>query len=152
MAEKIIAVNRQAHHEYHIEATFEAGIVLVGTELKSLRAGRVSLREAFAKPERGELFLLGMHIPQYQPGGPFNHEPTRPRKLLLHRYEIREIASKVAQKGLTVVPLRLYFNDGRVKVELGLAQGKTLHDKRQAISKREAQREMERAHAPRNRG
>lgn len=149
MAEKTIAVNRRAHHDYHIDASYEAGIVLVGTELKSLRAGRVSLQEAFARPEGRELFLLGMHIPKYQPGGPFNHEPTRPRKLLLHRYEIREIVGKVTQKGLTLVPLRLYFKDGHVKVELGLARGKKLYDKRQALAQREAQREVERAHQPR---
>lgn len=145
MAEKVIAVNRKALHDYHILDSVEAGLVLTGTEIKSIRAGRVSLREAFARPDDDELWLLGAHIAQYPAAGRFNHEPTRKRKLLLHRGEMRELISALEEKGLTLVPLRLYLKNGRAKVELALARGKRAHDKREAIAKREAERQMQRA-------
>jgi len=145
VAEKVIAVNRKALHDYHIIESVEAGLVLTGTEIKSIRAGRVSLREAFARPDDDELWLLGAHIAQYPAAGRFNHEPTRKRKLLLHKGEMRELSAALAEKGLTVVPLRLYLKNGRAKVELALARGKRSHDKREAIAKREAERQMQRA-------
>lgn len=145
MAEKVIAVNRKALHDYHILDTVEAGLVLTGTEIKSIRAGRVSLREAFARSDDDELWLLGAHIAQYPAAGRFNHEPTRKRKLLLHRGEMRELTAALEEKGLTLVPLRLYLKNGRAKVELALARGKRAHDKREAIAKREAERQMQRA-------
>ncbi len=145
MAEKVIAVNRKALHDYHILETVEAGLVLTGTEIKSIRAGRVSLREAFARPDDDELWLHAAHIAQYPAAGRFNHEPTRKRKLLLHRSELLELTSALQEKGLTVVPLRLYLKNGRAKVELALARGKRAHDKREAIAKREAERQMQRA-------
>ena len=145
MAEKVIAVNRKALHDYHILETVEAGLVLVGTEIKSIRAGRVSLREAFARPENDELWLHAAHIAQYSAAGRFNHEPTRKRKLLLHKGEMRELSAALEEKGLTLVPLRLYLKNGRAKLELALARGKRSHDKREAIAKREADRQMQRA-------
>jgi len=145
VAEKVIAVNRKALHDYHILDTVEAGLVLTGTEIKSIRAGRVSLREAFARSDDDELWLLGAHIAQYPAAGRFNHEPTRKRKLLLHRGEMRELTAALEEKGLTLVPLRLYLKNGRAKVELALARGKRAHDKREAIAKREAERQMQRA-------
>ena len=145
VAEKVIAVNRKALHDYHILETVEAGLVLTGTEIKSIRAGRVSLREAFARPDDDELWLLGAHIAQYPAAGRFNHEPTRKRKLLLHRGEMRELSAALEEKGLTLVPLRLYLKKGRAKVELALARGRRSHDKREAIAKREAERQMQRA-------
>jgi SsrA-binding protein len=145
VAEKVIAVNRKALHDYHILETVEAGLVLTGTEIKSIRAGRVSLREAFARPDDDELWLLGAHIAQYPAAGRFNHEPTRKRKLLLHKGEMRELSAALEEKGLTLVPLRLYLKKGRAKVELALARGRRSHDKREAIAKREAERQMQRA-------
>jgi SsrA-binding protein len=146
VAEKVIAINRKALHDYHILESVEAGLVLTGTEIKSIRLGRVSLREAFARAdEHGELWLHGTHIAQYPAAGRFNHEPTRKRKLLLHRGEARELTSALEEKGLTLVPLRLYLKNGRAKVELALARGKRAHDKREAIAKREAERQMQRA-------
>ncbi len=145
MAEKVIAVNRKALHDYHILESVEAGLVLTGTEIKSIRMGRVSLREAFARADDDELWLLGAHIAQYPPAGRFNHEPTRKRKLLLHKGEMYELTSALEEKGLTLVPLRLYLKNGRAKVELALARGKRAHDKREAIAKREAERQMQRA-------
>lgn len=145
MAEKVIAVNRKALHDYLILETVEAGLVLTGTEIKSIRAGRVSLREAFARPDADELWLLGAHIAQYPAAGRFNHEPTRKRKLLLHRSEMLELTAALEEKGLTLVPLRLYLKNGRAKVELALARGRRSHDKREAIAKREAERQMQRA-------
>jgi SsrA-binding protein len=145
VAEKVIAVNRKALHDYHILETVEAGLVLTGTEIKSIRAGRVSLREAFARPDDDELWLLGAHIAQYPAAGRFNHEPTRKRKLLLHKGEMRELTAALEEKGLTLVPLRLYLKKGRAKVELALARGRRSHDKREAIAKREAERQMQRA-------
>jgi SsrA-binding protein len=142
---QVIARNRRARHDYHIEDVVEAGIVLTGTEVKSLRAGRASLSDGFAQLQEGELWLMGVHIPEYTLGTWTNHEPRRPRKLLLHRREIDRLARQVTERGLTLVPLSLYFRDGRVKVELALARGKRAYDKRQDLAKRDAAREMERA-------
>jgi SsrA-binding protein len=141
----IIARNRRARHDYHIEDVIEAGLVLTGTEVKSLRAGRASLTDGFGQLTDGELWLLGVHIPEYTQGTWTNHEPRRPRKLLLHRKEIDRIASKTAEQGLTLVPLSLYFKDGRVKVELAVARGKRAYDKRHDLAQRDAAREVERA-------
>jgi len=141
---KTICVNRKAYHDYHIEDTFEAGLVLTGTEIKSIRQGKVSLRDAYARPEEGELWLVGAHIARYQQGGRYNHEPTRPRKLLLHKDEILRLSSAVERKGLTLVPLRLYLKRGIAKVELALVRGKKLYDKRRVILEREVERELAR--------
>lgn len=140
-----IAVNRRALHDYEILERVEAGIALTGSEIKSVREGKVSLQEAYARPERGELWLQGAHIAEYSPAARFGHEPRRPRRLLLHRSQIRELAREVEQRGLTLIPLRLYLKGGLAKVELGLARGRRQYDKRQVIAKREADREMERA-------
>jgi SsrA-binding protein len=130
MSEHTIAVNRRARHDYTIEQTLEAGLVLTGTEIKSIRAGRVNLAEAYARVERGEAWLIGAHIAPYEQGNRFNHEPTRTRKLLLHRDQIAELVGRTQAKGETLVPLRLYLRTGMAKVELGLARGKKVHDKR----------------------
>jgi SsrA-binding protein len=143
--EKLIASNRRARHEYHIEESLEAGLVLTGTEVKALRVGRASLTEAFARIERDQAWLHHLYIPPYDAGNIFNHEPRRPRKLLLHRRQIQRLAGAASQKGYTIVPLRLYFRRGRAKVELALARGKKLYDKREAIGEREAGREARRA-------
>jgi SsrA-binding protein len=143
--EKTVTVNRKALHDYHILERLEAGISLTGTEIKAIRDGRVNLRDAYARPERGELWLVGAHIARYPPAGPFNHDPTRRRKLLLHRKQIRTLMREVDERGLTLVPLRLYLKGGRAKVELALARGKRRYDRRQAIARREADREMRRA-------
>ena len=145
MAIKTITLNRKAYHDYEILATVEAGIALTGTEIKSIRDGKINIREAYAHPQNGELWLFNAHIAQYAAGNRHNHQPNRPRKLLLHRREINELSAKAMQKGFTVVPLKLYIKKGIAKVELGLAQGKKLHDKRESIARREADREMERA-------
>src|SRR5438477_12937328 len=129
MPEQTIVLNRRARHEYAIEETLEAGIVLTGTEIKSIRAGRVNLVDAYARIEKGEAWLIGAHIAPYEQGNRYNHEPRRTRKLLLHRDQIDQLIGKAAAKGLTVVPLRLYISRGRAKVELGLAKGKQLHDR-----------------------
>ena len=142
---KTITVNRKAYHDYHILESLEAGIALTGTEIKSIRAGRVNIRDAYARPEGGELWLVNAHIAAYQPGSHYNHEPNRPRKLLLHRRQIDELAGMVMQKGLTLVPLKLYIKGGVAKLELGVARGKRLHDKREAMARRETEREIERA-------
>jgi SsrA-binding protein len=142
---KIIARNRRAYHDYTIEDTFEAGLVLTGTEVKSLREGRASLQDGFAQISDDEVWLHNVHIPEYIRGTWTNHTPRRIRKLLLHRKEIDRLGSKIAEQGLTLVPLELYFRDGNVKVELGLARGKRTYDKRQALAKRDATREMDRA-------
>jgi SsrA-binding protein len=142
---KLITSNRRARHDYHILETVEAGLVLTGTEVKSLREGKASLAEAYARVEGDEMFLVGMHIPEYAQGNRANHEPTRPRKLLLHRREIERLRGKVLEKGLTVVPLRLYWRSGRAKVELALVRGKREYDRRQDVAQREARREMDRA-------
>lgn len=141
---KNITVNRKARHEYTILQTIEAGIVLRGTEVKSLRAGKANLVDSYASIERGEVWLISAHISEYKEGNINNHEPTRSRKLLLNRNEIRKLTSKVNEKGLTLIPLRLYFKNGKVKVELGLAQGKKVYDKRETIAKRDFDREQQR--------
>jgi SsrA-binding protein len=151
VAEKTVAMNRKALHDYEIVERVEAGIVLTGSEIKAIREGKASLQEAFARPERGEMWLLGSHIARYGPATYFGHEPGRPRKLLLHRSQINELAREVDQKGLSLVPLRLYLKDGVAKVELGLGRGRRQYDKRQAIAKREAEREMERGLRQRSR-
>ncbi len=140
---KLIAQNKKARHDYHIEDTFEAGLVLVGTEVKSLRAGRASLADGFADIEDHEVWLHGVHIPEYTQGTWTNHSARRKRKLLLNRGEIDKIERRVTEKGLTIVPLSLYFKDGRAKVEIGLAKGKKFYDKRQSIATRTAKREAE---------
>ncbi len=149
---KMVAQNRKARHDYHVEDTFEAGLVLTGTEVKSLRAGRASLVDGFAEVKDDEMWLQGVHIPQYTEGTWTNHEPRRARKLLLHRREIERIESRVNERGLTVVPLALYFKDGKAKVEIALARGKKAYDKRQAIAKREADREAAREMGRRAKG
>jgi SsrA-binding protein len=142
---KLVAQNRKARHDYRIEDTFEAGLVLVGTEVKSLRAGRASLVDGFAEVHDGEVFLHAVHIPVYTQGTWTNHEPRRVRKLLLNRHEIDKIEARVNERGLTLVPLSLYFKDGRAKVELALARGKKSYDKRRALAERQAKREAQQA-------
>jgi SsrA-binding protein len=144
-AEKTVASNRKARHDYQILERLEAGIVLTGSEVKSLREGRASLVEAFARIHRGEAWLEGMHIPPYEQGEKRGYNPTRPRKLLLHHREIARLIGRQKEQGLALVPLRLYFTHGLAKIELGLGKGKREHEKRQAIAKREHQREIERA-------
>jgi SsrA-binding protein len=148
---KPIARNKRAFHEYIILDKLECGIVLTGTEVKSLREGSCSLEDAYAKIEEGEVWLLGSDIPEYSMGNRLNHKPKRPRKLLLHRREIGKFAGKASQRGFTLVPLRMYFKNGRAKVELAVAKGKQLHDKRQDLKKADADREMRRAMAKKNR-
>jgi SsrA-binding protein len=143
---KVIASNRKARHDYAILDTYEAGVVLVGTEVKSLRLGRASLVDAFATVDDGEVWLRGLHIPEYDRGTWTNHEPRRTRKLLLHKSEILRLIGKTKESGLSLVPLAMYFKDGKVKVEIGLGRGKKAYDKRQAIAKRDADREISRAH------
>lgn len=145
MSLKTITVNRKAYHDYHIEEFVEAGLALTGTEIKSIRAGKVNLRDAYARMENGEMWLLGAHIAQYPGGNRYNHEPKRPRKILLHRKEIDNLGGEVMRKGLTLVPLKLYLKNGIAKVELGLARGKKMYDKRDVIAQRDAQRQIERA-------
>ncbi len=142
---KWIAQNKKARHDYFVEDTFEAGIALCGTEVKSLRAGAVNLKDSFCGIEKGELFAYGIHISPYEQGNIFNREPLRPRKLLMHKREILKLMGMLGQKGLTLVPLSLYFKQSRVKVELGLCRGKKLYDKRDDLAKKDARREMERA-------
>lgn len=142
---KVVATNRKARHDYFIEDTIEAGIVLTGTEIKSVRAGRANLQDSFALIRNGEMWLVGAHISPYVHGNRENHDPTRDRKLLLHRREIDRLAGKVQERGYTLVPLRVYLRDGRAKVELGLAKGKRQYDKRETIAKRDSDREMRRA-------
>lgn len=143
---KVIATNRKAAHDYHLEDRYEAGLVLKGSEIKSIRAGRVNLSDGYVQPQGGELWLLNVHIAPYDPsGGRYGHEPQRPRKLLLHRREIDRLSSRVRERGYTIVPLRLYLAGGLAKVEIALARGKRKYDKREAIAKRDAQRAIERA-------
>ena len=149
---KVVAQNRKARHDYHVEDTYEAGLVLTGTEVKSLRAGRASLVDGFAEVDGGEVWLQGVHIPEYTQGTWTNHEPRRRRKLLLHRLEIERLAARAAERGLTIVPLSLYFKDGRAKVEIALARGKKSYDKRQALAEKEAKREAQRAVGRRAKG
>ncbi len=148
----LIAQNRKARHDYHVESTIEAGLVLTGTEVKSLRAGRATLTDGYATIDNGQAWLRGVHIPEYDLGTWTNHEPRRARKLLLHRDEIRKLAAKTQAKGLTIIPLSLYFKDGYAKVELALAAGRKHQDKRHAIAEREAKRETERAIGRRQKG
>jgi SsrA-binding protein len=142
---KVITTNRKARHDYQILETVEAGISLVGTEVKALRAGRANLKDSYAEIRDGEMFLVGAHISPYEEGNRFNHEPERQRRLLLHRREIIRFGTKVREKGLTLVPLRMYFKANRAKVELGLARGKRAYDKREAIARRDAKRDLDRA-------
>jgi SsrA-binding protein len=142
---KLIAENRRARHEYHLLDRYEAGLVLTGTEVKSLRAGKADLGRAFGDLRDGELFLVGAHIPEYAQGNIANHDPDRDRKLLLHRRELDALLGKVQEKGLTLVPTKLYWKNGRAKVELALARGKDVRDKRRTIAERDAKRQMERA-------
>jgi SsrA-binding protein len=144
MAEKLICQNRKAWHEYFIEDRFEAGIVLLGTEVKSLRDGKASLGDSYAKIKEGEIFLVDAHINPYGHANRFNHDPLRPRKLLLHKTEIRRLIGKIQEKGFTLIPLRLYFSEGKAKVELGLAKGKKLYDKRETLKRKAVERDMER--------
>ena len=142
---KVITVNRQAYHDYYIERTIEAGIALKGTEIKSIRDGKVNLRGSYAIARNGELWLENAHIAVYEHGNRYNHEPMRNRKLLLHRREINQLVGRVETKGLTLIPLKLYLKGGRAKIELGLGRGKKLYDKREAIAERDVKREIERA-------
>jgi SsrA-binding protein len=148
---KVVATNRRARRNYTIVDTFEAGLALVGSEVKSLRAGKLELKDSYAHIDHGEAFLVGAHISPYDFAREGGHDPERPRKLLLHRKEIDRIAGALAEKGLTLVPLQVYFKDGKAKVELGLAKGKTTYDKRDTLKKRDAEREMERARSHRRR-
>ncbi len=143
-AVKLITTNRKARHDFHIDDTLEAGIVLQGTEVKSLREGRANLQDAYCTVERGELYARGVHISPYSHGNLFNHVPDRARKLLVHRKEIDRLAKAVEQKGYTIIPLKLYFKNGRAKMEIGLARGKKLYDKRADIAERETQRSLDR--------
>ncbi|QYN36917.1 SsrA-binding protein SmpB [Pseudonocardia sp. DSM 110487] len=143
---KVIAQNRRARHDYTILDTYEAGVALMGTEVKSLRLGRASLVDSFATIDDGEVFLRGLHIPEYTQGSWTNHEPRRTRKLLLHRGEIERLIGKIREGGLTLVPMSLYFSDGKVKLELALARGKRAYDKRSDLAKRDADREIQRAY------
>jgi SsrA-binding protein len=148
---KILATNRKASHDYFLLDRLEAGIALKGTEIKSIRAGQVSLREAFVQIEDQEAWLMNAHIAPYDPASHFNHDPKRRRRLLLHRREILRLDDKVRQRGFTIIPTKMYLKDGRVKVEIALARGKRQYDKRRAIAKRDAEREMERSLGRRNR-
>jgi len=143
--QKIVATNRKAYHDYFVEETYEAGIALTGTEIKSVRAGRVNLRDSYAQVRNGELWLLNAHISPYQHGNRANHEPKRPRKLLMHKREILRLEGKTQERGHTLVPLRMYLKNNLAKVEIGLAKGKKQYDKRQAIAKRETDRAIQRA-------
>jgi SsrA-binding protein len=149
---KMIAQNRKARHDYAVLDTYEAGVMLTGTEVKSLRLGRASLVDGFATIDDGEVFLRNVHIPEYEQGSWTNHEPRRVRKLLLHRAEIERLIGKTKESGLTLVPLALYFSEGKVKVELALARGKRSYDKRQDLAKRDAEREVRRAIGRRGKG
>jgi SsrA-binding protein len=149
---KIIATNRKARHDYHIETTFEAGMVLTGSEIKSIRAGQVNLKDGFATIRNGEVWLVNTHIAPYHQASYTNHEARRERKLLMHRYEINRLSGKLQEKGLTLIPLQLYLKNSRAKVELGLARGKKLHDKRESLREREDRRQIERALGRRQKG
>jgi SsrA-binding protein len=147
---KIICVNKKASHSYFIENRYEAGLVLQGTEVKALRTGKANLKESYAKVKHNEIFLYNCHISPYSHGHQLNHDPIRPRKLLFHKREIKKLIGKVAERGYTLVPLKLYFSRGIAKIEIGLAKGKKLHDKRHSMKERDDQREMERAFKRRN--
>jgi SsrA-binding protein len=141
---KVVATNRKATHDYSIEDRFEAGIALLGTEIKSIRAGQANLREGYVQPRGSELFLVNVHVSPYDPAGREGHDPLRPRKLLLHRKEIARILTKLSEKGYTLIPLRMYLKNGRAKVEIALARGKRQYDKRQSIAARDAARQIDR--------
>lgn len=148
--QKLVANNKKAFHDYFIDETYEAGVALHGTEVKSLRMGKCSIKESFIRIDNGEIFAFGMHVSPYEKGNIFNKDPLRVKKLLLHKYEINKLAGKVAEKGYTLVPLKVYFRNGRAKVEIGLARGKKLYDKRQDIAKKDQKREAEKEFKIRN--
>lgn len=143
-SQKLIANNKKAYHDFFIDETYECGIALHGTEVKSMRMGKCSIKEAFVRIEDGEVFVYGMHVSPYEKGNIFNKDPLRVKKLLLHKYEINKLLGKIKEKGYTLVPLQVYFKDGKVKVEIGLARGKKLYDKRQDIAKKDQKRQAER--------
>lgn len=149
-SQKLIANNKKAYHDFFIDETYECGIALHGTEVKSMRMGKCSIKEAFVRIEDGEVFVYGMHVSPYEKGNIFNKDPLRVKKLLLHKYEINKLLGKIKEKGYTLVPLQVYFKDGKVKVEIGLARGKKLYDKREAIDKKDQRREAEKEFKVRN--
>ncbi len=149
-SQKLIANNKKAYHDFFIDETYECGIALHGTEVKSMRMGKCSIKEAFVRIEDGEVFVYGMHVSPYEKGNIFNKDPLRVKKLLLHKYEINKLLGKIKEKGYTLVPLHVYFKDGKVKVEIGLARGKKLYDKREAIAKKDQRREAEKEFKVRN--
>lgn len=149
---KLVANNKKAYHDYFIDEKYEAGIELHGTEVKSMRTGKCSIKESFIRIEKGEVFVYGMHVSPYEKGNIFNKDPLRVKKLLLHKSEINKLSGKIAEKGYTLVPLQVYFKDGRAKVEIGLARGKKLYDKRQDIAKKDQKREAEKEFKIRNLG
>ena len=149
-SQKLIANNKKAYHDFFIDETYECGIALHGTEVKSMRMGKCSIKEAFVRIEDGEVFVYGMHVSPYEKGNIFNNDPSRVKKLLLHKYEINKLLGKIKEKGYTLVPLQVYFKDGKVKVEIGLARGKKLYDKREAIAKKDQRREAEKEFKVRN--
>ena len=149
-SQKLIANNKKAYHDFFIDETYECGIALHGTEVKSMRMGKCSIKEAFVRIEDGEVFVYGMHVSPYEKGNIFNKDPLRVKKLLLHKYEINKLLRKIKEKGYTLVPLQVYFKDGKVKVEIGLARGKKLYDKREAIAKKDQRREAEKEFKVRN--
>lgn len=149
-SQKLIANNKKAYHDFFIDETYECGIALHGTEVKSIRMGKCSIKEAFVRIEDGEVFVYGMHVSPYEKGNIFNKDPLRVKKLLLHKYEINKLLGKIKEKGYTLVPLQVYFKDGKVKVEIGLARGKKLYDKREAIAKKDQRREAEKEFKVRN--
>ena len=149
-SQKLIANNKKAYHDFFIDETYECGIALHGTEVKSMRMGKCSIKEAFVRIEDGEVFVYGMHVSPYEKGNIFNKDPLRVKKLLLHKYEINKLLGKIKEKGYTLVPLQVYFKDGKVKVEIGLARDKKLYDKREAIAKKDQRREAEKEFKVRN--
>ncbi len=149
---KLVANNKKAYHDYFVDEKYEAGLVLHGTEVKSLRMGKCSIKEAFIRVENGEVWVYGMHISPYEMGNIFNKDPLRPKKLLLHKYEINKLLGKIKEKGFTLVPLQVYFKDGRAKIEMGLCRGKKMYDKRQDIAKKDQRREAEKEFKIRNLG
>lgn len=149
---KLVANNKKAYHDYFVDEKFEAGLVLHGTEVKSLRLGKCSIKEAFIRIENGEVWVYGMHISPYEMGNIFNKDPLRPKKLLLHKYEINKLLGKIKEKGFTLVPLQVYFKDGKAKIEMGLCRGKKMYDKRQDIAKKDQRREAEKEFKIRNLG
>lgn len=142
--QKLVANNKKAYHDYFIDETYETGVALHGTEVKSIRMGKCSIKESFVRIENGEVFIYGMHVSPYEKGNIFNKDPLRVKKLLMHRYEINKLEGKIKEKGYTLVPLQVYFKEGKVKLEIGLARGKKLYDKRETIAKKDARRETER--------